>query len=120
MAKVVLEGIGDPPIVETDVGRSLVMVDVVPDHFLEHPIEFAIVAEDDVAALVPQETLRIHVGGGVTTHVVVPLADDPVVMAESAQFAAAAQAARTCADDDDPRYICHGNRPLSILYRPSL
>jgi hypothetical protein len=63
--EVVLEGVGDPAPVHSNVRRALVLVDLVAERLVEEPVELAVVAEDDVAALVPGEACRVDLGARV-------------------------------------------------------
>lgn len=59
MTEGVLERIGNPSVIEPDVGRALVMEDVITHYFFEQAVEFTVVAEDHVSAEVPPEALWV-------------------------------------------------------------
>ena len=59
IAQVVLERVGDPAVAEADVRGSLVLADLVAEHFLEQRVELPEVAEDDMTAEIPGEALGI-------------------------------------------------------------
>ena len=71
------------------------LVDVVAEGLVEQAVELAVVAEDDVAALVPREPCRIDVGGRVPAGMVGCLVDRPVGVAQPLELVTAGQPARS-------------------------
>ena len=70
------------------------LVHVVAEGLVEQEVELAVVAEDDVAAVVPREAGRVDEGRRRAARDVVPLVDHPVVVPEPRQLAAAGETAR--------------------------
>jgi len=71
------------------------------DHVGKQGVELAVMAEDDVAAEVPGEALRVDERGRLAARVAVALEQLPVGESEPLELSRAPEAARACADDRD-------------------
>ena len=99
MAQVVLEGVGNPAVVEADVRRPLVLAHVVAHDLLEQEVELSEVAEHDVPAEIPGEAGRVDLGRGEAAGVIRALVDRPLAEAEEVELSCAREPARTGSDD---------------------
>lgn len=79
------------------------LVHLVAESLLEEPVELAIVAKHDVAALIPGEPGLVDARSGRTAGVVGSLVDCPVVVTHPRKLSSACEAAGTCTHDRDMR-----------------
>ena len=76
-----------------------VLVVVVTQHLLDEIVEVGVVAEHHVAAVVPDEPVRVVVARRQPAHMVGRLVDVPVVVTEFAEAVGRTEAGRAGAED---------------------
>lgn len=84
-------------------------VDLVAHDVLEQAVELSEVAEDDVAAVIPGEPLRIEHRGGEAAGVRTAFQDAPPVMPQTLEFTTTTQTAGPGSNNGDVRSVWHVN-----------
>jgi hypothetical protein len=118
VAKVVLERVRHPPIVEAHVRGPIMAEDLLAHHLAQQRIERVEVAEHDVPAEVPGEPGRVDNRGREPAGAIAALEDQPVIETQAAQLARTRQAAWAGANDQDPPCLHVRSESARRLGRP--
>ena len=98
---VVLERVGHEATVHPHPRLAHVLVVIAAQHLLDELVEVAVVAEHDVAAVVPDEAVRVAVARCEAADVVGRLEDVPAVVVELGEPVGGTEAGGPCAEDGD-------------------